>query len=619
MTLLKKVAIAIIGFGILLGLGLSQEAIGSCLGGFQGGTGICSASPSAVGKTVTVASTSPFLTYSFSSAGAVTTINGVQSSTFYIIGDNSTITSTLSGATTTFRIINTGIWQIFTSTLPIQFNQSTGAIKCPTCSTLATSTLNGLYLQIVNNLSDVANKTTSFNNISPLSTTGDTLYFDGSNNTRLAGVTDTVQRFLSETGNGATAGNPSWQPAPVQDAASYYFTASSSDVSNHFQMVDTPYSLLSSTTVASLSNGTTSIQNWVTNANIPGDTFIPQGTIHFHIDAAQTAGTKPTDIYAEVWEENASGANIGLIARTSSSTSLTGSLAPYDLYATLASPYTLASITSRIAVKTFAEVSGILLAPTAQVYYGGTSNNSRIDLPGQTVDSSSFVPYTGATKNVTLGVFGLTTTNLTSTGASVFNGSTIFNATSTHNSSTIFQGPNGAVTFAATTTLASTTQITSFNGIVGASSSNNGILFPVVVGGGLQFVGGVLSSTIVQGITSTPNYSFNWTIANETPGSYFDIISAGAPATSTIKTIYVVNNAPSSSLTFNLTMTTSTQQPTSTQEHLFTADQTITATTSSIKLTPSGSSTWSTGWEFGIYTTNSSSTEYTITVIYTTP
>ena len=42
------------------------------------------------------------------------------------------------------------------------------------------------WLFKANNLSDVASALTSFNNISPLTTTGDLLYFNGTNNARLA-------------------------------------------------------------------------------------------------------------------------------------------------------------------------------------------------------------------------------------------------------------------------------------------------------------------------------------------------------------------------------------------------------------------------------------------------
>jgi hypothetical protein len=41
---------------------------------------------------------------------ATTTINGTQATVFRIIGDGTTVTSTVSGATTTFSIINTGNW-----------------------------------------------------------------------------------------------------------------------------------------------------------------------------------------------------------------------------------------------------------------------------------------------------------------------------------------------------------------------------------------------------------------------------------------------------------------------------------------------------------------------------
>jgi hypothetical protein len=51
------------------------------------------------------------------------------------------------------------------------------------------------FLFVSNNLSDVTSKTTSFNNLSPLTTKGDLIWFDGTNNTRL-GI-GTLNQILS--------------------------------------------------------------------------------------------------------------------------------------------------------------------------------------------------------------------------------------------------------------------------------------------------------------------------------------------------------------------------------------------------------------------------------------
>lgn len=64
------------------------------------------------------------------------------------------------------------------------------------------------WLFKANNLSDVASALTSFNNISPLTTGGDTLYFNGTNNVRLA--IGTVNQIMSSTGTA-----PAWIANPA--------------------------------------------------------------------------------------------------------------------------------------------------------------------------------------------------------------------------------------------------------------------------------------------------------------------------------------------------------------------------------------------------------------------
>jgi hypothetical protein len=74
---------------------------------------------------------------------ATTTINGVQSALFRLIGDGTTVTTTLSGSTTTFSIINTGNWagtwqNVNSSTFYLASNPNGYIIHAP-----ATTTING--------------------------------------------------------------------------------------------------------------------------------------------------------------------------------------------------------------------------------------------------------------------------------------------------------------------------------------------------------------------------------------------------------------------------------------------------------------------------------------------
>ena len=82
---------------------------------------------------------------------------------------------------------------------------STGQIATVVAGLPAWVTNPGLL--IANNLSDVNNKTTSFNNISPLTTNGDLIYYNGTNNVRLA-IGSTDQIFMVSGGIGAWLANP---------------------------------------------------------------------------------------------------------------------------------------------------------------------------------------------------------------------------------------------------------------------------------------------------------------------------------------------------------------------------------------------------------------------------
>lgn len=67
------------------------------------------------------------------------------------------------------------------------------------------------YLLSANNLSDVASKTTSFNNITPMTTLGDTTYENATPSAvRLAGNTTTTKMMLSQTGTGSVSAAPVW-------------------------------------------------------------------------------------------------------------------------------------------------------------------------------------------------------------------------------------------------------------------------------------------------------------------------------------------------------------------------------------------------------------------------
>lgn len=66
------------------------------------------------------------------------------------------------------------------------------------------------FLPIANGGTAAGTALGGFNNLSPLTTLGDTLYRDGSNNVRLAGNITTAKQFLTQTGTGAASAAPVW-------------------------------------------------------------------------------------------------------------------------------------------------------------------------------------------------------------------------------------------------------------------------------------------------------------------------------------------------------------------------------------------------------------------------
>lgn len=82
--------------------------------------------------------------------------------------------------------------------------------------TLAVS-LSGTALPVANGGTGQTTKTAAFDALSPLTTLGDTIYFDGTDNVRLAGNTTTTRQFLRQTGTGTVSAAPAWDTVTKTD------------------------------------------------------------------------------------------------------------------------------------------------------------------------------------------------------------------------------------------------------------------------------------------------------------------------------------------------------------------------------------------------------------------
>ncbi len=197
-------------------------------------------------------------------------------------------------------------------------------------------------------------------------------------------------------------GNGTWQiPATAGVQAFFlYGNESPSDIGGYDNMKPIA-SVLSAQTITNAGATTGQIlASWVTPVGYPNLTFMPAGIMTFYISASQTAGSKSSIIFGQIYKRSSGGSET-LLATTSNSIPLVGSTAAFILQAALSAQTTLL-ITDRIVVKALATISGGGSAPTI-VLTVEDSTAGRLELPATIVDSTLFVPYTGATGSVYLG------------------------------------------------------------------------------------------------------------------------------------------------------------------------------------------------------------------------
>lgn len=236
---------------------------------------------------------------------------------------------------------------------------------------------------------------------------GDLLYGSATNAwSRLAGNPETSIKVLAQVGDGVNPLAPFWTAPPSVSNLSYYFYNTASDVGGYLKMLATPSTGgVQNIDNASVVNGQL-LASFVTEPGVPGLLFLQGGLDIFHIHAVQTGGTKTTKLYANVYKRASGGAET-LINTITTSDVLTGTPTDFHDNGTIADPGIALLATDRLVIKFYADVSGGGSAPDVRLQVEGTTY-SGVRFPSTTVDSSTFVPYTGATRDVDLGAFNLT-------------------------------------------------------------------------------------------------------------------------------------------------------------------------------------------------------------------
>ena len=251
--------------------------------------------------------------------------------------------------------------------------------------------------------------------------TGNSSYITG--DILVATATDTLGKitrnvtstplFLAQTGDGSGVINTSFQPLPALGVLVYYWTDTSSDIATYYQETATPQAALGTITNSGVTTGQL-LATFATLPNNPNRTFIDAGQYSCHIHAAKTGGTKSAFIRAEVWEVNAAGADISLIASLGNSTELTSVNSEYFIAESVLQ-YDLTNTSSRLITKVYATITGGGSAPDINIYVGDGSD-SRINIPAPIADLTNYVQYTNSVNNLDMGNYAITSDAMTITG-----------------------------------------------------------------------------------------------------------------------------------------------------------------------------------------------------------
>jgi hypothetical protein len=202
---------------------------------------------------------------------------------------------------------------------------------------------------------------------------------------------------------------------PTSNLLTYYLSNTASSIATYLQEISAPYTPKTTLTFSSLATGTDVLQNWSTNAGVPGLSFLQAGPYVFHVHALHTAGGTVT-LFAQFWEVSNVGVDIAMIGQTESSVAVGAAETEFSLAYVNGNTYTLGSTASRIVARVFVVVSGS--SPTVQLFVGGTAD-SHITLPAN--GTSSGGSSTGAANAVQTadGAGGFLDSGCTATGGAM--------------------------------------------------------------------------------------------------------------------------------------------------------------------------------------------------------
>ena len=269
----------------------------------------------------------------------------------------------------------------------------------------------------------IINSTTQVNNLNPqywsgntypATQVGDMFYASGVGGSTLARVppnTTSGLQFLGQSGDGVTAGAPSWQKIPTTGFLNYFMNGvAATNVPGVYQLSAVSPTGIGTLTTVFNSAGTIGLGSFINDPGVPNLSYLPAGNLISYVWLTQTTNQmgRFASVSATFYEANGFGTVIGIIGTTNSVT-ISATPFEYTLTYNQSNVYNLQSTSSRIKVALDATTTGN--RNTILVQYGnGTNSYVNISAPG--ADVTNFVPYTGAVKDINIGNFGITLNNL---------------------------------------------------------------------------------------------------------------------------------------------------------------------------------------------------------------
>jgi hypothetical protein len=196
--------------------------------------------------------------------------------------------------------------------------------------------------------------------------------------------------------------------------STYMLVSGATDIAGYNKLVSLneyivgPVALITTT----ITTASTIVGQFVTDIYNPNLTVIPSGEIDLHFEIQKVSGSAYYFTFATLSKLDLIGNETILLSSDTSNQSNLNALLQINLTFSVSSNNIYLNSTDRLVVKIYAK----MVTSTGNVTVRIDDNtNSRLSFPSAQVDTSNFIPYSGATRGVDLGVHGLTGTSISAT------------------------------------------------------------------------------------------------------------------------------------------------------------------------------------------------------------